>query len=339
MHFFLFWFFVGMVLLVNKLSHFLKNHSKLDTHHHRNPDDAAAAAADYEAALGEFRSGVSSLLNQILLKSSEPPGSEFWTLGRVESCLEGLCLIHKAFVKTVAALNHPLCLWGPGITEEYLSYSFDLLGLLNCVSSCISHLNQARLSLSHGLSLSQSSSPAAAAKHLRTIPPQELQKDIKVAEINQVACCQEISDNKERVIHQSLLIMKRVSFLILGAVLSGLCSDLKPFMELRKSVLGSDQEPLLLRLDSVFIKEVADKQQKTVEVKEINEAAARLAAAMGGDDNGESAAKELGKNLQNFEEKLEGMRKQTDHLFTEVLAARNGLVDGLRCSSSSSKVN
>lgn len=308
-----------MVLLVHKLTHFLKHHSKLETHH-RNP------AADHEAVLGEFRSGVSSFLNLILLQNSEPPAesSEFWDLGKIQSCLEGLCSIHKAFVKTVAALDHPLCLWGQEITEEYLSYSFELLGLLNCVSSCLSHLSQARLSLSYALT-----QLGHSHKHLVGIPPHDLQKDFKVAETKQGE--QEPADNKERVIHHALLITKRVSFVILGAILSGLSSDLRPFMELRKSVLGSDQEPLLLRLDSVFSKEIIVRKQSVVkEVKEINEA-----AAIYGDS---AAAEKLGKMLQGFEEKLEGMRKQTDYLFKEVLAARSGLVDGLRCSNSG-KVN
>nr|GME16976.1 protein BPS1, chloroplastic-like [Ipomoea batatas] len=328
-----------MVLSVHKLSHFLKTHSKLENQH-RNPD---AGAGDDGAVLSEFRSGVSSFLNRIALGSSETPGSEFWTLGRVGLLLEGLCLIHKEFVKTVARLNHPLSVWGPAITDEYLSFSFHLLGLLNQVSSSISHLNQARLSLSFALSQSQHHSlaadsavvtSAAAAKNLRKILPQDLQKDFNLGKANWKQLGEEIPDNKERAIHESLMITKRVSFWLLGAVLSGLSSDLKPFMELRKWVMGSDQEPLLLRLDCVFTKEVTEKKQSAVkEVKEINEMVAKVvsAAMEGGDD---SAAKELGKQLQRFEEQLEGMRKQTDNLFKEVLAARSGLVDGLRCSSS-----
>nr|GLL34549.1 uncharacterized protein LOC109213650 [Ipomoea trifida] len=340
-----------MVLSVHKLSHFLKTHSKLENQH-RNSD---AGAGDYGDVLSEFRSGVSSFVNRMAFGSSEAPGSEFWTLGRVGLLLEGLCLIHKEFVKTVARLNHPLSVWGPAITDEYLSFSFHLLGLLNQVSSSISHLNQARLSLSYALSQSQhhsppphtavpststsvamtSAEPAVAAKNLRKILPHDLQKDFNLGKSNWKQLEEEIPDNKERAIHESLVIMKRVSFWILGAVLSGLSSDLRPFMELRKWVMGSDQEPLLLRLDCVFIKEVTEKQQSAVkEVKEINEMVAKVASAAmeGGDD---SAAKELGKQLQRFEEQLEGMRKQTDCLFKEVLAARSGLVDGLRCSSSS----
>nr|GMD38224.1 protein BPS1, chloroplastic-like [Ipomoea batatas] len=280
-----------MVLSVHKLSHFLKTHSKLENQH-RNPD---AGAGDDGAVLSEFRSGVSSFLNRMAFGSSETPGSEFWSLGRVGLFLEGVCLIHKEFVKTVARLNHPLSVWGPAITDEYLSFSFHLLGLLN----------------------------------------EDFQKDFNLGKANWKQLGEEIPDNKERAIHESLVITKRVSFWILGAVLSGLSSDLRPFMELRKWVLGSDQEPLLLRLDCVFIKEVTEKKQSAVkEVKEINEMVAKVAAAMEGDNGDDNAAKELGKQLQRFEEQLEGMRKQTDNLFKEILAARSGLVDGLRCSSS-----
>nr|GMD36610.1 protein BPS1, chloroplastic-like [Ipomoea batatas] len=323
-----------MVLSVHKLSHFLKTHSKLENQH-RNPD---AGAGDYGAVLSEFRSGVSSFLNRMAFGSSETPGSEFWSLGRVGLFLEGVCLIHKEFVKTVARLNHPLSVWGPAITDEYLSFSFHLLGLLNEVSSSLSHLNKSRLSLSFALSQSEHRSPPptpAVAKNLRKILPQDFQKDFNLGKANWKQLGEEIPDNKERAIHESLVITKRVSFWILGAVLSGLSSDLRPFMELRKWVLGSDQEPLLLRLDCVFIKEVTEKKQSAVkEVKEINEMVAKVAAAMEGDNGDDNAAKELGKQLQRFEEQLEGMRKQTDNLFKEVLAARSGLVDGLRCSSS-----
>nr|GMD31753.1 protein BPS1, chloroplastic-like [Ipomoea batatas] len=329
-----------MVLSVHKLSHFLKTHSKLENQH-RNPD---AGAGDDGAVLSEFRSGVSSFLNRMAFGSSETPGSEFWSLGRVGLFLEGLCLVHKEFVKTVARLNHPLSLWGPAITDEYLSFSFHLLGLLNEVSSSLSHLNKSRLSLSFALSQSEHRSPpqraapatsAAVAKNLRKILPQDFQKDFNLGKANWKQLEEEIPDNKERAIHESLVITKRVSFWLLGAVLSGLSSDLKPFMELRKWALGSDQEPLLLRLDCVFVKEVTEKKQSAMkEVREINEAVAKVAStAMEGDDD--SAAKELlGKQLQRFEEQLEGMRKPTDNLFKEVLAARSGLVDGLRCSSS-----
>nr|GLL34531.1 cycloartenol-C-24-methyltransferase 1-like [Ipomoea trifida] len=44
---------------------------------------------------------------------------------------------------------------------DYLSFSFDLMGLLNRVTSSISHLNQARLSLSFALTQSEHHSPSA----------------------------------------------------------------------------------------------------------------------------------------------------------------------------------
>nr|GLL20166.1 protein BPS1, chloroplastic-like [Ipomoea trifida] len=76
----------------------------------------------------------------------------------------------------------------------------------------------------------------ASAKNLTKILPENFQKDFNLAKANSKQLDEEIADKKERAIHKSLVIMKRVSFWIMGAVLSGLSSDLKPFMELRKWV-------------------------------------------------------------------------------------------------------
>ncbi|CAH9096275.1 unnamed protein product [Cuscuta europaea] len=310
-----------MVVLMQKLSHFLKNPSE--------PATRRSPALDHHASLTEFRSGVSSFLKQIQSDHrGEPPESEFWTLGRVQSFLDALSLVHKYFEKTVAAdLAQPSgggdCSWGQEITEEYLNFSFDLLGLLNCVSSSLSHLNQARVSLSIGLSHSDIS-----AKHLRKIQPMDLQGNFKVSGMKQEST--DYTDKKERVIHEAMKITKGVSLWILGAVLSALCSDIRPYLELRKSALDSSghDEPLLLGLDCRFNQEVMEKKHNVVkEVGEINKTvAAMLAAAAAGED----VAGELGKQIQLFEERLDGIRQKIDYLFLEVLAARNRLVDGLR---------
>ncbi|CAH9098979.1 unnamed protein product [Cuscuta epithymum] len=312
-----------MVVLIQKLTHFLKIPSKPEKRR------SSYTAVDHQPSLTEFWSGVSSFLNQIQSDhTEEPPETEFWTLGRVQSFLEALSLIHKYFEKTAASdLAQPAggggCSWGEEITEEYLNYSFDLLGLLNCVSSSLSHLNQASVSLSIGLSRSD-----VSAKHLRKIQPLDLQGNFKVSGMKQESA--DYTDKKERVIHEAMKITKGVSLWILGAVLSALCSDIRPYLELRKSALepSGHDEPLLLGLDCRFNQEVMEKKHYVVkEVEEINKAVeAMLAAAAAGED----VAGELGKQIQLFEERLNGISQQIDYLFLEVLAARNRVVDGLR---------
>nr|GMC66600.1 hypothetical protein Iba_chr02eCG7210 [Ipomoea batatas]GMC85816.1 hypothetical protein Iba_chr04dCG4970 [Ipomoea batatas]GMD01177.1 hypothetical protein Iba_chr05fCG4960 [Ipomoea batatas]GMD37639.1 hypothetical protein Iba_chr09eCG11290 [Ipomoea batatas] len=52
----------------------------------------------------------------------------------------------------------------------------------------------------------------ASAKNLTKILPENFQKDFNLAKANSKQLDEEIADKKERAIHESLVIMKRVSF-------------------------------------------------------------------------------------------------------------------------------
>lgn len=66
--------------------------------------------------------------------------------------------------------------WKLDSIEEYLNYTVSVLELLNSISSSLSHLGQAMLSLSHGLNLTlveKEKSHSLARMYLKAIQPSE----------------------------------------------------------------------------------------------------------------------------------------------------------------------
>lgn len=308
-----------MVILVEKLGRSLKFHHRLDHNNHPNHDAEEALLASFQA----FRSKVSKLLSQIMVEAK--PGSEFLSLAWVHRCLEALPMMDKAFAKLVVDVDYPIGKWEAAASEAYLKHSLNVLELLNKISSSLSHLSQARLALSHGLSLIESS-PSLALKHLQNIQPNDLGNDFKVEGIKENE--EQFSSRKESIIHEAMMIMISSGLWLFGIMISGLCSDVKPYFLMRKSA-PKLHDPSLESLDSLLGEEIRQKKSMLKEIKEVNEAAAELVAEIA-QRKGDAAAEILGRRLAVLEKVLQKIGKQTDCLFSEALAARNKLLDTIR---------
>ncbi|KAK4414505.1 hypothetical protein Salat_2863500 [Sesamum alatum] len=305
-----------MVLLVEKLGRALKfpSSSRLEDHH--------LNSEALWASLSGFRSNVSGFINKILLKP-ENPGRKLLSLTGFKECFELIDVGNRAFAKLVVEIDYPMSRWGGRATDEYLKYTLSLLDLLNSINSSVSHLSQAKISVSHALSMIRDS---PTAKNLKKISGRSSGKDFRFE--GSVRIGERPGCEKELVVLQALMVSKKIAFLALGLVLSGCSGDAKPYMEVRKFTGGSD-DSLIKVLDSRFCEEVAKIQGTLEEVEEVNSATERLSAASSAGRYGE-AAEELKARLETLENSIQGIGKKANKLFSEVLAARNKLLDNIR---------
>ncbi|KAL0429214.1 UNVERIFIED_CONTAM: hypothetical protein Sradi_0547400 [Sesamum radiatum] len=288
-----------MVLLVEKLGRALKFGSRLEEHH--------LNSEALWASLSGFRAEV-----------PVPDG--------FKECFEMIDVGNRAFVKLVVEIDYPMSRWGGRANEEYLNYTLILLDLLNSINSSVSHLSQAKISISHALNLIGNST---TAKNVKKISGKSTGKEfgfegsVRMEEFRPVC-------EKESVLLQALMVSKKIAFLALGLVLSGCSGDAKPYMEARKIAGGFDDDPLIKVLDSRFCHEVTEIQPGTMEeVEEVNSATDRLSAAISAGRYSE-AVEELKTRLETLENSIQGIQKQANKLFSEVLAARNKLLDNFR---------
>lgn len=320
-----------MVLLIEKIS---KLYSKLENHHHHHHHHPHHKSEALSASLQAFQSDVSNTLNQLSLNSK--PGSEILSLPWILQCFGLLPSIHRAFAKLVMDIDYPISKWEAASVEEYLNYSLSLMELFNSMSSSLAYLGHARLSLAHALSLVENS-PSLAIERLKAIQPRSFNKDFKEGKVKEDGK-ERTCSGEEKNIHQALTVMKSIGLWVCGIVLSGLCSDGKPYLEMRKLVCG------LLNssfdgFDSSIYEVVMEQKGVLKEVKELNDTVACLNAALVEGKNSEAtkdlegkleAANDLERKLEVFEKLLESLQKEVDHLFSEVLAGRSKLLDCLR---------
>ncbi|KAK9282647.1 hypothetical protein L1049_010866 [Liquidambar formosana] len=123
--------------------------------------------------------------------------------------------------------------------------------------------------------------------------------------------------------------MKNIGYWVCGVVLSSLCADGKPCLEMEKLAAGGFVNSSFIGVDSSICKELMEKGGVLKEVKEVNDAVASLEASIVTGQSSE-AAEELQRRLEVFEKLLDGLGKEVDHLFADVLAWRNKLLDSLR---------
>ncbi|PKI62967.1 hypothetical protein CRG98_016606 [Punica granatum] len=289
----------------------MENHLHL---HHHPPSQPEPEA---------FRVEVSSSLDRLL--PSLDQDSRFLSLSWAKQCLGILHSMNGAFMKLAAQMDHSVNRWEADLVESYLSYSLNLLELLNSISSCLSHLGQSRLSLSHALSF-LGSSPSAAADRLAPIQPQEAQ--LKELGTDGERVCH----GKEMVIHKALRLMEGIAYWECGAVLSALSGDPKAYLKTRKWAIGSENSSLIgvdLEVHEVILR----KGCVLREVEEINESVACLVAAIqkeGEEERVCAAAEMLQTKLKGFEKLTEEISEEVDHLFSEILRSRNEVIDCLR---------
>ena len=309
-----------MVLLVERIGKSFRFHSKLDHHHHHHHHHESEALL---GSLKAFHSDVSTCLNQLLLNSS--PGSDAFSLSWFLGIFEVFPALTTAFTKLVVRVDYPMSNWDVDFMEEYLNYSLSLLELLNSITASVSHLGHARFSLSHALSLVESSS-SSAMEHLKAIQPLGGGKVCK--EDNKRNVGEKAFSGKEEVSRQALMEMKRIGFWVCGIVLSGLRGDAQPYLEMR-NLTDSSANSSLKGLDSGVHEVITERRSLTKEVKEVNDAVACLLNAMVV-GKGNDEAEELKRRLEELEKVLDSLQKGVDHLFSKVLAGRNELIDILR---------
>lgn len=278
------------------------------------------------ASLQAFRYDVSLCITHQLLFNSKAPGLETLTLEWIQKCFQVLPMINKAFTKLVVEIDYPVSKWKAKTMEEYLNYSLNLLDILNSFTSALSHFGHARLSLSLALSLVESS-PSLAMKRLKMIEFKSFRKEFGVQENKEDDKERSCSD-KEKVVQQALTELRSTGFWVCSVVLAGLCGDDRAYLTMRRSA-GALSNPALINLDSMIYGIPMEKRCVLKEVIELKDSADCLEAAIAGKHSSD-AAEEMQRKLEEFEKLLDGLGKEVNCLFSELLAARNELLNGIR---------
>lgn len=316
-----------MVLLVEK---FAKLYFKLENHHphHHRGHPQPADEVLLSSSLHAFQSHVSKLIGQLALDLK--PESGTLSLSWFHRCFGLLPIINKAFAKLVVEIDYPMSKWEVDSIEVYLSYTMTLLEILNSISSSLSHLGQARLSLAHGLTLVEKS-PSLARKHLKAIQvPGYFSTNFgKYFHTTQGGDhkAKVFSGKKEWIVHEGVKEMKSIRFWVCGVLLSCLYGDGKPYMELRKIAGGYDSS-LVATLDFKSREQLMENNMPIFsEIKELNNAVAHLVAS---DEVGHDATKELQMKLLEFEKLFDDISKEVDALFADVMTQRSELIDSFQ---------
>jgi hypothetical protein len=312
-----------VILLGHK---FTKLYNKLENHNHHHHDHHQQSEGLSES-LKAFRSEVSKLINELALDSK--PGSEILSLFWIQKCLGILPLINKAFAKLTLEIDYPISKWKVDSIEEYLSYSLCLLDLFNSISSCFSHIERARLSLIHALQVFENSLASDTSNnnhHLKAIRPSCLNTKFG-EELLKRSDKARFFSGKEFVVNEGVKELKKFGFWVCGILLSGLCSDVKPYIEVKKMVGGFDGS-LIFTLDSKISEELGEKKLILKEVKEVNDAVDYVLDAS--DEVKNDAVNELEIKVNKFVEVFDAVKSEVDDLFSKVMALRIELIDQLR---------
>lgn len=312
---------LAMVLLLQKID---KLYSKLENYHHHNHQSQALSSS-----LDAFQTLVSNSLNKLFL-NSKSADSEVPSFPWIQQCFQLIPIINNAFAKLVVAIDYPMSKWEADSVEEYLKYTLNLLEFCNSITCSLSHLGKERLSLSHGLSLVENSSPSLAVEHLKQIQiqPKGLSKDFRF-QGNDEHGKERFPISKKSVIHQALVVMEGMLFWVCGVLMSHLVGDSKPYLEMRKSG-GRLVSSLISGMDVSVGDAIIEKKGILKEVKETNDSVASLVSAIVIGKKSGAEAEELQRRLEVFEKMVEGLGKEVDCLFNKVLAGRNQLLDGFQ---------
>ncbi|CAH1424380.1 unnamed protein product [Lactuca virosa] len=290
--------------------------NRLRFSHHNNHHRMSEVSL---SPLQAFRSIVTGNLHRVL--ESQKLGSEFLSFKWIHQCFQVLPILNNEFAKLMAEIDYPVSSWEAGSIDEYLDYTMNLLELLNAINSSISHLNQARVSLSHALSLMESS-PAMGVERMREITLHDSIKGFK----GSVGDEERNRKGKERIFHEAILVMKGTAFWICGVVLSGLRSDTWPLMEIMESGVVVDCSLMPLEY-SIFRNKITEKRGLVKEVEDVNETVRMIVSKGIGDFD---VAMELKRRLEMVRNGLKGLKEEEEGLFADVMAARNEVLETLR---------
>ena len=293
-----------MVLLIKKSSQFpRKSNKKLDQ--------------SQSIALKSFQSYLSESLNRVFAEKIH--GSSSISLNLYIPSFKLLQGINRAFSIFLKDLDYPIGKWKGKLAEDYLSYSLNLLDVLNSISSSISHVGISRLTLTHAISLIPNSLDSAL-HHLKPIKPRKIEGGNCKKSKDKCFDC-----DKEKIVHEAMMKMKGIELVIFRVLLCGLSEGIGDLglgncVELESFDFGFDEKLMVKEIEKVndLVKEIKDGLIEGSKSK-----------------RSEIVAQELKKMLEELENLLEMVNKEVQCLFSEVMAKRNELIDCLRLPSSS----
>ncbi|KAM7267841.1 hypothetical protein ACFE04_010007 [Oxalis oulophora] len=293
--------------LYNKLENNIRHHQ---VHHHE--DEAFTSAS-----LQNFRSKVSSLINQLGAEKIIAE-SNLLSFSFIQQCFQMLDLVNKDFAKLVVEIDYPMNRWETKLIEEYMSYSLDLLDMFNSVTRELSYLKQARLSLAYALSLIEDS-PSLAIQSLKPIEPKNLSYEFKEKDMKNE---EKPSSGKEKVIFEALTEAKSVGYWLFGLFLAAIRGNSTPYSEMKR-VCG--------QLANCTVSEtILEREFVLKEIKEVNEAVTDVLVNIASMGKASDAAEKLQRRLEGYEKKLDGLGTEVERLFAGILARRNELLSIIR---------
>ncbi|WOH04395.1 hypothetical protein DCAR_0623804 [Daucus carota subsp. sativus] len=296
-----------MVFLVHKLAF----------HHHHNHHPSEAFLVSLQA----FRSEVSNSLAKLMLNSDHGP--EFLSFKWLQECFEVLAVINRAFAKLVVEIDYPMTQWEVTSMEEYLGYSLTLLDSLNSISSALSQLSQARVLLSHALSVNENT--LVEFRPLPKIIYKIFGNDLKVINVAGESKRKGVH-GKELVLHEALLVLKNIGSWVCSVVASGLCSDAERYLKMKNTAEKYVLSPLIA-LDSIVNHKIVQNKEVVKEMKAVNDTVKGHVLANG---KGADFCKELQGRLEAIEKAQTGIEGDVDLMFSYVLAVRKELINTLR---------
>ncbi|KAI4384653.1 hypothetical protein MLD38_002775 [Melastoma candidum] len=267
-----------------------------------------------------------------LLSDAEPASLSTGklSLSWLRRCLDMLPYMNRAFARLVASVDHPMSAWGSGLADEYLSYTLNLLEHLNRMSSAVNRLGHARVSLAHVLSVS-GSVPPGSVKRLNGVMVDAPGKDYGKVRRRGEDGRGRTGAGKDWAICKALDVMKGVEFWVSGVVISALSSCASPYLEMRPAALQFLGPSVAAYLDKKLHEGILEKGICLAEVMEINDSVDAMASNGDGKSRGDEA-QVLRSRLDGIEKMMEGLRKEVDCLFSEVLDSRNALLDCMRAA-------
>ncbi|CAK8534464.1 unnamed protein product [Lathyrus sativus] len=264
-----------------------------------------------------FQSHVSKLISQLALELK--PESNL-SLSWFQRCFGLLPFINKAFAKLLVDNDYPITQWDVDSIEEYLNYTMSLLELLNSISSSLSHIGQATLSLAHGLNMTLAETEARM--YLKAIQPSGCYRTNFSRHLHTKDKKAKIFSGHKWIVDEGLKEMKSIGFWVCGVLLSCLYGDCKPYMELRKTA-GGFENSLVGILDFKISEKLVKKKPSFCEIEEMNNGVALL---VDGDEVRHDAAKDLQGKLCELKKLFDDISQEVDHLFNDVMIQRTKLV-------------
>ena len=202
----------------------------------------------------------------------------------------------------------------------------ELVGLLNSICSALSQLSQARVLLSHALSVNENT--LVQFKPLTKIIYKNFGNDLKANNVAGESKRKSVH-GKELVLDEALLVLKNIGSWVCSVVASGLCSVAEPYLKRKKSAGKYVLSPLIA-LDSIVIDKIVENREIVKEIKLVNDAVKGHVLAIANGKGADHFSKELQGRLEAIEKAQTGIEGAVDLMLSYVLTVRKELINTLR---------